>query len=161
REAYTPAFLEARVLVQSWLADAGLVTRIDAVGNLFGRTSDPDGPVVLSGSHLDAVRNGGVFDGAAGVVGAVEAVRTIGGGGRRRGGPTAGPAGRSSRLRRGGGSLQRPARKRRDDRDPHSRPAAWAGRPQRRGWRVARGGARGQRARSGARRGGGPPTERA
>jgi allantoate deiminase len=77
REAYTPAYLAGRDLVRGWLTAAGLTTRIDAVGNLFGRTPGLDGPVVLTGSHLDAVRNGGVFDGAAGVVAAVEAVRLI------------------------------------------------------------------------------------
>src|SRR5690349_13750293 len=75
REAYTPAYLAGRDLVQGWLDAAGLTTRIDAIGNLFGRTPGADGPVVLTGSHLDAVRNGGAYDGAAGVVGAVEAVR--------------------------------------------------------------------------------------
>jgi allantoate deiminase len=77
REAYTPAYLAGRDLVRGWLTAAGLTTRIDAIGNLLGRTPGPDGPVVLTGSHLDAVRNGGVFDGAAGVVAAVEAVRVI------------------------------------------------------------------------------------
>src|SRR3954466_8023031 len=77
REAYTPTYLAGRDLVRGWLDTAGLATRIDAIGNLFGRTAGPDGPVVLTGSHLDAVRNGGTFDGAAGVVGAVEAVRAI------------------------------------------------------------------------------------
>ena len=74
REAYTPAYLAGRDLARSWLTAAGLATRVDAVGNLFGRTAGPDGPVVLTGSHLDAVRNGGVFDGAAGVVSAVAAL---------------------------------------------------------------------------------------
>lgn len=77
REAYTPAYLEGQALVGSWLGRAGLTTRLDAIGNLFGRTAAPDGPVVLTGSHLDAVRNGGTFDGAAGVVAAVEAVTAI------------------------------------------------------------------------------------
>src|SRR5258705_6086104 len=47
----------------------GLVLRTDFVGNLFvtqpGR--DPSLPVVMIGSHLDAVPHGGNFDGAAGV----------------------------------------------------------------------------------------------
>jgi hydantoinase/carbamoylase family amidase len=77
RAAYTPAYLEGRDLVRGWLAEAGLTTRVDVIGNLFGRTPGPDGPVVRTGSHLDAVRNGGTFDGAVGVVGAVEAVRAI------------------------------------------------------------------------------------
>src|SRR5258708_17180573 len=47
----------------------GLVLQTDFVGNLFvtqpGR--DPSLPVVMIGSHLDAVPHGGNFDGAAGV----------------------------------------------------------------------------------------------
>jgi len=77
REAYSPAFLEARAFARRRLDEAGLVTRVDAVGNLFGRTGAPDEAVVLTGSHLDAVPNGGAFDGAAGVIAGLEAVRTI------------------------------------------------------------------------------------
>jgi hydantoinase/carbamoylase family amidase len=59
------------------MQEAGLETRVDAIGNLFGRTRAPTGPVMLTGSHLDAVPNGGTFDGAAGAIAALEAVRTI------------------------------------------------------------------------------------
>jgi len=49
-------------------------------GNLLGRLegSDPSGPAVMMGSHLDTVAEGGRFDGAAGVVAALEAARVIG-----------------------------------------------------------------------------------
>jgi len=48
-------------------------------GNLRGRLpgSDPAGPSVMMGSHLDSVAEGGRFDGAAGVVAALEAARVI------------------------------------------------------------------------------------
>jgi allantoate deiminase len=48
-------------------------------GNLRGRLagSDPTGPSVLMGSHLDSVAHGGHFDGAAGVAAALEAARVI------------------------------------------------------------------------------------
>jgi allantoate deiminase len=48
-------------------------------GNLRGRLSgsEPSGPSVLMGSHLDSVAQGGRFDGTAGVVAALEAARAI------------------------------------------------------------------------------------
>lgn len=48
-------------------------------GNLRGRLegSDPSGPAVLMGSHLDTVAEGGRFDGTAGVAAALEAARII------------------------------------------------------------------------------------
>jgi allantoate deiminase len=48
-------------------------------GNLRGRLpgSDPVGPSVMMGSHLDSVAEGGRFDGAAGVAAALEASRVI------------------------------------------------------------------------------------
>jgi allantoate deiminase len=48
-------------------------------GNLRGRLegSEPSGPSVMMGSHLDSVAKGGRFDGAAGVVAALEAARAI------------------------------------------------------------------------------------
>jgi len=55
-----------------------LHVRTDAIGNVLGRTPAPQGgPVVLSGSHLDAVPDGGTFDGAAGAIAALEAARRI------------------------------------------------------------------------------------
>jgi allantoate deiminase len=48
-------------------------------GNLRGRLggSDPAGPSVMMGSHLDSVAQGGRFDGAAGVAAALDAARVI------------------------------------------------------------------------------------
>ena len=47
-------------------------------GNLFGHSGRPSD--VWSGSHLDTVPRGGRFDGALGVVAAVEAVERVGAG---------------------------------------------------------------------------------
>lgn len=63
------------------LDDAGLDVRVDCVGNIVGRYiptgADPDAAAVASGSHLDSVPRGGIFDGPLGVYGALEAVRAI------------------------------------------------------------------------------------
>jgi N-carbamoyl-L-amino-acid hydrolase len=69
--------------VRDWFLDAmgeaGLDTRVDRMGNMFGRRSgtDPGAEPVLVGSHLDSQPYGGVYDGALGVVAALELVRTL------------------------------------------------------------------------------------
>ena len=57
-------------------AKAGLVLRTDAIGNMFARWrgSEPDAPVVGTGSHIDAIPNAGKFDGVVGVLGGLEAI---------------------------------------------------------------------------------------
>lgn len=66
--------------VAEWMAEAGLTTRMDAAGNLIGRR---DGarhglPALMLGSHLDTVRDAGRYDGALGVIAAIEAVSLLG-----------------------------------------------------------------------------------
>jgi beta-ureidopropionase / N-carbamoyl-L-amino-acid hydrolase len=58
---------------------AGLVVRVDAMGNMFARRAgeDPAALPVLVGSHLDSQPSGGKFDGALGVLAALEIVRTL------------------------------------------------------------------------------------
>jgi N-carbamoyl-L-amino-acid hydrolase len=55
--------------------------RIDRMGNIFGRRPAAPGgqaqPPVVMGSHVDSVPTGGRFDGALGVVCAIEAVRAL------------------------------------------------------------------------------------
>jgi len=71
--------LRSRQVLIHLMRQAGLTVRIDAIGNIFGRFegSDPRAPAVLAGSHLDTVIHGGKYDGPVGVIGALEAVRTI------------------------------------------------------------------------------------
>src|SRR5690348_18478507 len=57
------------------MRDAGLKVEVDPAGNLIGRTKKAD---VWTGSHLDTVPEGGKFDGALGVVAAIEAVERTG-----------------------------------------------------------------------------------
>jgi N-carbamoyl-L-amino-acid hydrolase len=58
--------------------DAGLNVRIDKVGNIFARREGrSQRGAIMVGSHLDSVINGGMFDGALGVIGALEAVRRV------------------------------------------------------------------------------------
>ncbi len=70
---------EARAYVAELSRSAGLVTELDPAANLFIRRpgADPGKPVVLMGSHLDTVVQGGWLDGAFGVAAAVEVVRVL------------------------------------------------------------------------------------
>lgn len=74
RLAFTPEDLRGRDYVAARLRAVGLEPRIDAIGNLFAIRpgTDPDAAVVLVGSHTDTVGNAGRFDGALGVLAAVE-----------------------------------------------------------------------------------------
>jgi hydantoinase/carbamoylase family amidase len=59
------------------MEEAGLRVEVDASRNLIGRSAKSR---VWTGSHLDTVPNGGKFDGALGVVAALEAVERAGAG---------------------------------------------------------------------------------
>jgi hydantoinase/carbamoylase family amidase len=65
-----------------WMVEAGLEVEVDEAGNLFGhgQASDTGPGPVWTGSHLDTVPEGGKFDGALGVVAAIEAVERVGAG---------------------------------------------------------------------------------
>jgi beta-ureidopropionase / N-carbamoyl-L-amino-acid hydrolase len=78
RLALTDEDRAARDLLQRWMTDARLAVRIDDFGTMTGRRAGrEDGPAVLLASHIDSVRNGGRFDGAYGVLAALEAIRTL------------------------------------------------------------------------------------
>ena len=64
----------AHELAAGWMRQAGLRVDVDDAGNLFGRRGDAR---AWSGSHLDTVPNGGKFDGALGVVAAIEAAERL------------------------------------------------------------------------------------
>ena len=78
RLALTDQDREGRDLVQSWMRDLGLATRIDQIGNVVGiRQGLEDGPPVMIGSHIDSVATGGLYDGTLGVLAGLEAVHTL------------------------------------------------------------------------------------
>jgi allantoate deiminase len=80
RIAGSDAEQEACELVTAWMEEAGLAVSRDAFGNVVGRLSGsaPGLPEVWAGSHVDSVPDGGKYDGALGVVAAIEAVATAG-----------------------------------------------------------------------------------
>ena len=62
----SPPMREVHRLVREWMEAAGLCVRIDAAGNIRGRSTD--GPRLMIGSHLDTVPHAGGFDGILGVM---------------------------------------------------------------------------------------------
>jgi len=76
RPSFSPEDREARFWLSQKITEAGLALHIDEAGNIFGRLSG-QGPAVISGSHLDTIPNGGKFDGALGVLTALECCRVI------------------------------------------------------------------------------------
>ncbi len=79
RLAYSPADLQGREYTIGLMRQAGLEIRVDAAGNVIGRKSgaEPNLPAIALGSHTDTVPNGGKYDGALGVLGAIEAAQTL------------------------------------------------------------------------------------
>ena len=80
RAVYTPEWVRAQEIVTEWCQAAGLSTRMDAVGNVWGRVegTDPgDGQAVVSGSHIDTQLPGGRYDGALGVIAALTAIEAL------------------------------------------------------------------------------------
>jgi allantoate deiminase len=77
RHVYDPAWSAARQQLLTWMREAGLEVREDAVGNVFGRIAGDSPRTVLTGSHIDTVILGGRYDGALGVLSALAALRAI------------------------------------------------------------------------------------
>lgn len=65
--------------LRNYMAENGMKSWVDSVGNVHG-LYPPDAaqlPVILVGSHLDTVPEGGMFDGLLGVLAGVECVRRL------------------------------------------------------------------------------------
>jgi N-carbamoyl-L-amino-acid hydrolase len=79
RPALSSIESQARAQLVSWGRGIGLVPLTDGIANLFLRYEgrDPSLPPVLAGSHLDSQPTGGRFDGAFGVLAALEAVQAM------------------------------------------------------------------------------------
>jgi N-carbamoyl-L-amino-acid hydrolase len=79
RIVFTPRDLEARAYIASLATTAGFHIRTDAIGNTFIRFpgTDPSLPAVGTGSHTDAIPHAGMYDGTVGVLGGLEAMRSL------------------------------------------------------------------------------------
>ena len=79
RQTLTDEDAEGRALFRAWCEAAGCTMGVDEMGNMFARRegSDPDALPVYMGSHLDTQPTGGKYDGVLGVLGGLEALRTM------------------------------------------------------------------------------------
>jgi beta-ureidopropionase / N-carbamoyl-L-amino-acid hydrolase len=79
RVAYTEADRQGREYAIGLMRAAGLTVNIDAAGNISGRRagSDPGLPVLVIGSHIDSVPQGGNYDGVVGSLGAIEVAQAL------------------------------------------------------------------------------------
>ncbi len=79
RLSYHAEHSESVRLTARWMREAGAEVGLDGWGNLFGVVPGTLSslPPIAAGSHLDTVPNGGIFDGALGVVAAVEVAAAL------------------------------------------------------------------------------------
>lgn len=78
RLLYSKPWQEAQQALQQKMKLAGLTPYTDQVGNVFGRIEGTeDEQVILTGSHVDTVIQGGKYDGAYGVLASLLAVQRL------------------------------------------------------------------------------------
>ena len=79
RQALTDLDKESRDLFIKWCKEENLSINIDQMGNIFARRDGKNNnlPPIMSGSHLDTQPTGGRYDGALGVLSALEVIRTL------------------------------------------------------------------------------------
>lgn len=76
RLALTDADRDGRDLVVAWMRDLNMNVAIDVVGNIVGTWQVGTGAPVMTGSHIDTVRTGGLYDGNYGVLAGLEVIET-------------------------------------------------------------------------------------
>jgi len=75
----TTAHRKTAAQLATWMREAGMEVEIDAVGNVVGRylSEQPGAKTLMTGSHYDTVRNGGKYDGRAGILLAIAVVDVL------------------------------------------------------------------------------------
>src|SRR5258706_3235371 len=81
----TPEHLAAAELILSWMRDAGMRAKLDAIGNVCGRYEGdrPGLPCLMLGSHYDTVRDAGKWTGPLGLITRIPCVADLNRRGRR------------------------------------------------------------------------------
>src|SRR5260221_4444025 len=80
RVVFSATDMKARAWFIARCEKAGLQVRRDAIGNTFARWVGSDAAAaaaVGTGSHIDAIPNAGKYDGVVGVLGGLEAIRSL------------------------------------------------------------------------------------
>jgi allantoate deiminase len=70
RLLYSSSWVEAQRGLKKKFEEVGLVSQFDSVGNLFGTVEGVElqDEIIMSGSHIDTVANGGNLDGQLGII---------------------------------------------------------------------------------------------
>lgn len=79
RLPYTKEAKMALTYLKGLMEEAGLVVHVDNTGSLIGRLEGIAKETIMVGSHYDSVKNGGSYDGIAGIICAIEAIKEIAG----------------------------------------------------------------------------------
>lgn len=78
RLALSDADRQGRDLVVEWMRELGMDVHIDGIGNVIAvRPGSEEGPPVMTGSHIDTVRTGGLYDGNLGVLAGLEVISVL------------------------------------------------------------------------------------
>jgi N-carbamoyl-L-amino-acid hydrolase len=79
RRSFSARFLQGRDWLRQRFEATGMTVRLDAAANMIARLegSVVDAQPIMLGSHSDTVPSGGRFDGTAGILAALEAVRGL------------------------------------------------------------------------------------
>ena len=75
RFPFTREARQASAYIKELMEEVGLQVRMDNSGSVIGRLEGLVPETIMTGSHLDSVQNGGAYDGMAGVVTSIEALR--------------------------------------------------------------------------------------
>lgn len=79
RLLYQKSWVSAQQGLASLMRKHGFTVKYDAIGNLFGRLEGTEHPeeTILTGSHVDTVKNGGHYDGQLGIIGGIVAMAQL------------------------------------------------------------------------------------
>ncbi|MGE8206639.1 allantoate deiminase [Heyndrickxia sp. NPDC080065] len=78
RLLYSKEWVEAQHALKDWIENEGLEARFDEIGNLFGTLKGKNtAETILTGSHVDTVKNGGKYDGQYGIVAGILAIKYL------------------------------------------------------------------------------------
>ena len=85
RTYLTPMHRRAGDTIAGWMREAGMTAGYDALGNVVGRyeAATPGAPTLMTGSHMDSVRDAGRYDGLFGILTAIACVRDLNARGKR------------------------------------------------------------------------------
>lgn len=79
RLGFSLEYFQALEVLKNLFLEAGMTIKEDEVGNLIGRIEGKkyNNKAILIGSHLDTVKNGGLYDGNLGIISGLEVIHML------------------------------------------------------------------------------------